>query len=189
MSACDEIQDIIDSIPTGDPCDPNATGETCIQYLEGIVQSVENFIFSAVGDPIDDLCDPEDTGQACTEYLQPDPCDVSADAPYVGDLLFPPRNDVVIGNASARCPWLPGPIILTICLEYGPVSGKTVEHPPCSTWPSAINRVDGYDWQPCKPGFWRTYAFVMVGGFVLDDDHSGVVEIVPEDCLRFAGET
>lgn len=181
-----------------DPCDPDNTGQTCEEYLserlecQGDGDDLPTCEIPNLDDDVDRVCDPSNTGQTCEEYIQrllPGPCEVSADAPYVGDLAWPvPRNDVVIGSASGRCPYGPGGVVLVICLEHGALPYITVEQPPCTPWPSPINRVDGYDWQPCRPGFWRTYAFLAVDGFVLADDHSGVVQVQPEDCLRFLEE-
>jgi hypothetical protein len=46
-------------IDTGDPCDPNRTGQTCVEYVsDTIAQIIDN-----------DRCDPYNTGQTCEEYV------------------------------------------------------------------------------------------------------------------------
>jgi hypothetical protein len=62
-SMCEEAQQLIndlDELETGDPCDPDHTGQTCIEYVRDLLGQFLN----------DDPCDPSDTGQTCEQYVQ-----------------------------------------------------------------------------------------------------------------------
>lgn len=66
---CEVAQDPCGEIgcDVGDPCDPHNTGQTCPQYIAGLIHEIEDFLGSAVGDP----CDGGSTGEECPVPLPP----------------------------------------------------------------------------------------------------------------------
>lgn len=178
------VADVLDNIETTDACDPNNTGQTCDEYVAGTVQELRDTI-----PPPPTLCGLEDL---CLDYLRnylepPQFCDIDFPTPpHVGDLGWPVnKSGVIIGDAAAYCPAIPGPITLGVCMEYGPDPRAAVSH-NCVPWPGN-NRVDGFSFSACAPGMWFTYAaviFTLGGTRFVEDAHSGGVLIEPAECAQ-----
>jgi hypothetical protein len=171
--ACEAAAEIVGEVDSEHPCDPAHSGQTCGDYVASILEEVEEFIISALGDP----CDPDDTGQTCEEFvtntLQPDVCDFAwPTLPVSQDVLLGVKQ--VFGDVAVTC--FAGPIDLEVCLEYGSSPGTAVPMQPCQLFPMEGHRTDGYAVVlPCfqTEGFqWFTHATVFYGGAPLDSAHS-----------------
>lgn len=68
---CEAVLEIIHDLEFGDPCDPNDTGQTCMQYVDALITNLWNqcALLTDCKGYIDDVCDPDDSAQTCEGWL------------------------------------------------------------------------------------------------------------------------
>ncbi len=179
-SVCDELVEIIEDIDTGDPCDPDNTGQTCLQH-------VANTLAGLISDPPipEQECQGDDgdpptcelPGGECEqnidcylELLDCAPPAQYANTPTVSTLTITGYGGVDPDECRIGTNGKP----VTVCLEnFGVrVPGSCLAHP--QEGPSMTI--------PCTLGEWQTV--VMVPNFIgWPPEHSGTLVIDdPFDC-------
>lgn len=95
IQTCHMVEEVIDDLEMGDPCDPDNTGRTCDAWLTELADGA-----------IAAICDPENTGQTCNQWLaalfNDPPCSGEA-CDVLGDPLGP-WSVCDVNNTGEECP-------------------------------------------------------------------------------------
>lgn len=119
LMACELVDDLELGDPVGDLCDPDDTGQACLEFIGDILGELVN----------DDVCDPDNTGQTCAEYLNGSVNDLWTQCEQLTDCegalaycgLSQPVSNVVLEDAA--------PDALACLGETVPMTGVWIEPP------------------------------------------------------------